>query len=51
MKILKLTTRVFEVRFHSSDERLIHAARCDKIDGLEANRNLKRKKKEGKLQD
>ena len=36
---------------HGSEERLIQAARGDKIDGLEAAYVLKRSKKEKRLED
>ena len=36
---------------HASEERLIQAARGDKIDGLEAASVLKRSKKEKRLED
>ena len=36
---------------HGSEERLIQAARGDKIDGLEAASVLKRSKKEKRLED
>ena len=36
---------------HGSEERLIHAARGDNIDGLEDTRVLKRSKKEKRFQD
>ena len=36
---------------HGSEERLIQAARGDKIDGLEAASALKRSKKENRLED
>ena len=37
--------------FHGSEERLIQAARGDKIDGLEAASVLKRSKKKKRLED
>ena len=40
-----------EVYVHGSEERLIQAARGDKIDGLEAASVLKRSKKEKRLED
>ena len=43
--------RVLEVYVHGSKERLIQAARGDKIDGLEAASVLKRSKKEKRLED
>ena len=36
---------------HGSEEKLIQAARVDKIDGLEAASVLKRSKKEKRLED
>ena len=46
-----LAIRDLEVYVHGSDERLIQAAREDKIDGLEAASVLKRSKKEKRLED
>ena len=43
--------RGLEVYVHGSEERLIQAARGDKIDGLEAASVLKRSKKEKRLED
>ena len=45
------TIRGLEVYVHGSEERLIQAARGDKIDGLEAASVLKRSKKEKRLDD
>ena len=42
---VELATRGWEVFVHGSEERLIQAARGDKIDGLEAASVLKRSKK------
>ena len=42
----ELAIRGLEVYVHESEERLIQAARGDKIDGLEAANVLKRSKKE-----
>ena len=39
---VELAIRGLEVYVHASDERLIQAAREDKIDGLEAASDLKR---------
>ena len=47
----ELATRGLEVYVHGSEERLIQAARGDKIDGLEAASVLKRSKKEKRLED
>ena len=41
----------FEVYVHGSEEKLIQAARGDKIDGLEVAIVLKRSKKEKRLED
>ena len=46
-----LPIRDLEVYVHGSEERLIQAARGDKIDGLEAAIVLKRSKKEKRLDD
>ena len=46
-----LVIRGLEVYVHGSEERLIQAARGDKIDGLEAISVLKRSKKEKRLED
>ena len=43
--------RGLEVHVRESEERLIQAARGDKIDGLEAASVLKRSKKEKRLED
>ena len=43
--------RGLEVHVRESEERLIQAARGDKIDGLEAASVLKRSKKEKRLKD
>ena len=43
---VELAIRGFEVYVYGSEERLIQAARGDKIDGLEAASVLKRSKKE-----
>ena len=48
---VELAIRGLEVYVHGSEERLIQAARGDKIDGLEAESVLKRSKKEKRLQD
>ena len=42
---VELAIRSLEVYVHGSEERLIQAARGDKIDGLEAESVLKRSKK------
>ena len=47
----ELAIRGLEVYVHGSEERLIQAARGDKIDGLEAASVLKRSKKEKRLED
>ena len=47
----ELAIRGLEVYVHGSEERLIQAARGDKIDGLEAPSVLKRSKKEKRLED
>ena len=46
-----MAIRDLEVYVHGSEERLIQAARGDKIDGLEAASVLKRLKKEKRLED
>ena len=46
---VELAIRGLEVYVHGSEERLIQAARGDKIDGLEATTVLKRSKKDKKL--
>ena len=48
---VELPIRGLKVYFHGSEERLIQAARGDKIDGLEAGSVLKRSKKEKRLED
>ena len=48
---VELAIRGLEVCVHGSGERLIQAARGDKIDGLEAESDLKRSKKEKRLED
>ena len=48
---VELEIRGLEVHVHQSEERLIQAARGDKIDGLEAASVLKRSKKEKRLED
>ena len=48
---VELAIRCLEVHVHGSEERLIQAARGDKIDGLEAVSVLKRLKKEKRLED
>ena len=48
---VELAIRGLEVYVHGSEERLIQAARGDKIDGLEAVSVLKRSKKEKRLED
>ena len=48
---VELAIRCLEVNVHGSVERLIQAARGDKIDGLEAASVLKRSKKEKRLED
>ena len=47
----ELAIRNLEVYVHGSEERLIQAARGDKIDGLEVASVLKRLKKEKRLED
>ena len=46
-----LAIRGLEVYLHGSEERLIQAARGDKLGGLEAASVLKRSKKEKRLED
>ena len=46
-----LAIRGLEVYVHGSEERLVQAARGDKIDGLEAASVLKRSNKEKGLED
>ena len=48
---VELAIRGLEVYVHGSEERLIQAARKDKIDGLETAGVLKRSKKEKRLED
>ena len=48
---VELALKGLEVYVHGSEERLIHAARGDKIDGLEAASALKRSKEEKRLED
>ena len=48
---VELAIRGLEVCVHGSEERLIQAARGDKIDGLEAASVLKRSNKEKRLED
>ena len=48
---IELAIRGLEVYVHRSEERMIQAARRDKIDGLEAASLLKRSKKEKRLKD
>ena len=48
---VELAIRGLEVYVHGSEERLIQAARGDKIDGLEAASVLKRSKKKKRLED
>ena len=48
---VELVIRGLEVYVHGSEERLIQAARGDKIDGLEAASVLKRSKKEKRLEN
>ena len=48
---VELAIRGLEVYVHGSEERLIQAARGDKIDGLEAASVLKRSKIEKRLKD
>ena len=47
----ELAIRGLEVYVHGSEERLIQAARGEKIDGLEVASVLKRSKKEKRLED
>ena len=47
----ELVIRGFKAYVHGSDERLIQAARGDKIDDLQAASVLKRSKKEKRLKD
>ena len=48
---VELAIRGLEVYVHGCEERLIQAARGDKIDGLEAASVLKRSKSEKRLED
>ena len=48
---VELAIRGLEAYVHGSEERLMQAARGDKIDGLEAVSVLKRSKKEKRLED
>ena len=48
---VEVAIRTLEVYVHGSEERLIQAARGDRIDGLEAPSVLKRSKKEKRLRD
>ena len=48
---VELVIRGLEVYVHGSEERLIQAARGDKIDGLKAASVLNRSKKEKRLED
>ena len=48
---VELAITGLKVYVHGSEERLIQAAREDKIDGLEASIVLKRSKKEKRLED
>ena len=48
---VELAIRGLAVYVHGNEERLIQAARGDKIDGLEATSVLKRSKKEKRLED
>ena len=48
---VELAIKGLEVYVHWSEERLIQAARGDKIDGLEATSVLKRSKKQKRLED
>ena len=48
---VELAIRDLVVYVHGSEERLMQAARADKIDGLEAASVLKRSKKENRLED
>ena len=48
---VELAIRGLEVYVHESEERLIQAARGDRIDGLEAASVLERSKKEKRLED
>ena len=48
---VEIAIRDLEVYVHGREERLIQAARRNKIDGLEAASILKRSKKEKRLED
>ena len=48
---VELAIRDLEVYVHGSEERLIQAARGDKIDGLEAASVLKRSRKKKRVED
>ena len=48
---VELAIRDLEVYVHGSEDRLIQAARGDKVDGLKAVSVLKRPKKEKRLED
>ena len=48
---VELAIRVLEVYVHGSEERLIQAARGDKLDGLDVASVLQRSKKEKRLED
>ena len=48
---VELAIRGLEVHVHGSEERLIQAARENKVDGLEAASVLKKSKKEKRLED
>ena len=48
---VELAIRALEVYVHGNEEKLIQAARGDKIDGLKAASVLKRSKKEKRLED
>ena len=48
---VELAIKGLQVYLHGSEERLIQAARGEKIDGLEAATVLKRSKKEKRLED
>ena len=48
---VELAIRGLEVHVHTSEERLIQAAKGDKIGGLEAASVLKRSKEEKRLED
>ena len=48
---VELAIRALEVYVHGSEERLMQAARGDKIDDLEAASVLKKSKKEKRLED